>query len=189
MPLSAALARSPTPSAPAWRRVLRWPTAAGAVISGASAFVAAESGEALQRRVSAVRAEHDRTSTLLRDHVDWGDRAKLLCLLFMGLTLLALWFAQATRTRSRPAGTPSTSSSAPSSSSPAVAAVVTVVLAGHAGSAGRLERPGLNPALRATARAGLTRSPRQAGRRGETGPGGIPLRGVLHANRDPRRPR
>ena len=78
---------------PAWRRVLRWPTAVGAVVSGVSAFVAAESGEALQRRVTTVRAG---TVDLeqLRNHVDWGDRAKLLCLLFMVLTLVALWFAR-----------------------------------------------------------------------------------------------
>ncbi len=117
---------------PGWRRLLRWPTAAGAVISGVSAFVAAESGEALQRRVSQVRASTT-DFDLLNVHVEWGDRAKLVCLIFMVLTLLALWVV-------RP----------PGEASPlghafdvivctlvvlvAVAVVITVVLAGHAGS-------------------------------------------------------
>jgi hypothetical protein len=111
--------------------VLRWPTAAGAVVSGASAFVAAESGESLQRRVSRVRASTTNFD-LLNTHVVWGDRARLFCVLFMVLTLAALWFVR------------------PPEESPrghalevlvgalvvlaAVAAVVTVVVAGHAGS-------------------------------------------------------
>ena len=41
---------------PSWRWVLRWPTVAGALISGVSAFVAAESGEQLLARVSTTRA-------------------------------------------------------------------------------------------------------------------------------------
>ena len=117
---------------PAWRRVLRWPTAAGAVISGVSAFVAAESGEALQRRVSAVRASTT-DFDLLREHVEWGDRAKLFCLLFMGITLLALWFARPPDEES-PRGHALDVIVSTLVVLAAVAAVVTVVLAGHAGS-------------------------------------------------------
>ena len=118
---------------PAWRRVLRWPTAAGAVVSGASAFVAAESGEALQRRVTTVRAGTVDLE-LLRNHVDWGDRAKLLCLLFMVLTLAALWFARPPEEES-PRGHAFDVLVGTLVVLSAVAAVVTVVLAGHAGSA------------------------------------------------------
>ena len=118
---------------PAWRRVLRWPTAVGAVVSGVSAFVAAESGEALQRRVTTVRAG---TVDLeqLRNHVDWGDRAKLLCLLFMVLTLVALWFARPPEEES-PRGHAFDVLVGTLVVLSAVAAVTTVVLAGHAGSA------------------------------------------------------
>ena len=118
---------------PAWRRVLRWPTAVGAVVSGVSAFVAAESGEALQRRVTTAQAG---TVDLeqLRNHVDWGDRAKLLCLLFMVLTLVALWFARPPEEES-PQGHAFDVLVGTLVVLSAVAAVVTVVLAGHAGSA------------------------------------------------------
>jgi len=118
---------------PGWRRVLRWPTAAGAVVSGVSAFVAAESGEALQRRVTRVRAGSF-DAQMLNDHVEWGDRAKLLCLLFMALTLVALWFARPPDEES-PRGHAFDVLVGTLVVLSAVAAVVTVVLAGHAGSA------------------------------------------------------
>lgn len=117
---------------PAWRRLLRWPTAAGALISGVSAFVAAESGEALQRRVSAVRASTTDVD-LLREHVEWGDRAKLFCLLFMVLTLVALWFARPPEEES-PRGHAFDVIIGTLVVLSAVAAIITVVLAGHAGS-------------------------------------------------------
>ncbi len=117
---------------PAWRRVLRWPTAAGAVVSGASAFVAAESGEALQRRVSRVRSGTT-DFDLLSTHVAWGDRARLFCLLFMVLTLAALWFVRP------PEEEPARGHAfevliGTLVALAAVTAVVTVVVAGHAGS-------------------------------------------------------
>ncbi|WP_330473156.1 DUF2231 domain-containing protein [Terrabacter sp. C0L_2] len=118
---------------PGWRRVLRWPTAAGAVVSGVSAFVAAESGEALQRRVTRVRAGSFDVE-MLNNHVEWGDRAKLLCLLFMALTLVALWFARPPDEES-PRGHAFDVLVGTLVVLSAVAAVVTVVLAGHAGSA------------------------------------------------------
>ena len=117
---------------PGWRRVLRWPTAAGAVVSGASAFVAAESGEALQRRVSRVRSGTT-DFDLLSTHVAWGDRARLFCLLFMVLTLAALWFVRPPDEES-PRGHAFEVLIGALVVLAAVAAVVTVVVAGHAGS-------------------------------------------------------
>lgn len=73
-------------SRPSWRRVLFWPTAAGALISGVSAFVAAESGEKLLVRVSTTRASTTNFE-LLANHTMWGDRAKVVCLVFMVLAL------------------------------------------------------------------------------------------------------
>lgn len=118
---------------PDWRRLLGWPTAAGAVVAGVSAFVAAESGEALQRRVLAVRASTT-DAQLLREHVEWGDRAKAVCFVFMVVTLVALWLV-------RPPGEESTRGRSIDVLArvgvvlAAVASLVTVVLAGHAGSA------------------------------------------------------
>jgi hypothetical protein len=117
---------------PAWRRVLRWPTAVGAVISGVSAYVAAESGEALQRRVLQVRASTTDLE-LLSNHTEWGDRAKLVCLLFMVLTLVALWFVKPpTEELHRSHGLDVVLGTLVVLA--ALAAIITVVLAGHAGS-------------------------------------------------------
>ena len=118
---------------PAWRRVLRWPTAAGAVISGVSAFVAAESGEALQRRVTRVRAGSF-DAQLLNNHVEWGDRAKVACALFMVVSLLALWFARPPEEEA-PRGHAIDVVASTAVVVTALASLVTVVLAGHAGSA------------------------------------------------------
>ena len=118
---------------PAWRRLLRWPTAAGAVVSGISAFVAAESGEALQRRVLAVRAATT-DSQLLGQHVQWGDRAKVACAVFMVVTLLALWFARPPEEEA-PRGHVTDVVASTAVVVTALASLVTVVLAGHAGSA------------------------------------------------------
>lgn len=117
---------------PAWRRVLRWPTAVGAVVSGISAFVAAESGEALQRRVSRVRSGAT-DFDLLSTHVAWGDRARLFGLLFMVLTLAALWFVRPPE-EEPPRGHALEVLIGTLVVLAAVTAVVTVVVAGHAGS-------------------------------------------------------
>ena len=117
---------------PSWRTVLRWPTAAGAVVSGVSAFVAAESGEQLLVRVSATRASTT-DFELLQEHIDWGDRAKIFCLVFMVLTLAAVWFVRPPE-RETPRNRPIEVLLSVLVILGAVAAVTTVVLAGHAGS-------------------------------------------------------
>ncbi len=105
---------------PAWRPLLRWPLAVGGVISGVTAFVSAESGEALQRRVIAVRQSTTNVE-LLGEHTEWGDRAKIVCLVFMVLCLAAAWFVRdgrtSTPTATRTSTEGSTSGSAPSSTS------------------------------------------------------------------------
>ena len=116
---------------PTWRHVLRWPTAAGAVVSGAAAWVAAESGQALLRRVSQVRASTT-DFDLLQQHQAWGDRAKVLCLVFALLTLALVWFARPPDEES-PRGHPTDVILAVLVVIGAVSATTTVVLAGHAG--------------------------------------------------------
>lgn len=118
---------------PGWRRLLRWPTAVGALASGVGAFVAAESGEALERRVAQVRGGTTNFD-LLDEHTLWGDRAKLFCLVFMVLTLVALWFARPPQEES-PRGHPFDVLIGTLVVLSALAALVTVVKAGHAGSA------------------------------------------------------
>jgi hypothetical protein len=117
---------------PAWREVLRWPTAAGALVSGVSAFVAAESGERLLVRVTAARASTT-DFELLQTHVDWGDRAKLFCVVFMVLTLAAVWFVRP-QGRTTPRNRPTEVLLSVLVTLGALAAITTVVLAGHAGS-------------------------------------------------------
>lgn len=65
---------------PAWRYGLRWPLVAGAVISGASAFVAKESGERLEARVGDPGA-----------HAEWGDRAFMSTGLMMVAALVIVF--------------------------------------------------------------------------------------------------
>ncbi len=117
---------------PVWRRALLWPTAAAAVISGASAFVAAESGEALQRRVTTTRASTTNLD-LLGEHVEWGDRAKVICLVFMVVTLVACWFLR-TPSEDAPRRRPLEILLGVLVTLSAAAAFVSVALAGHAGS-------------------------------------------------------
>jgi len=116
---------------PVWRHALRWPVAIGGVVSGVTAFVAAESGEALERRVTQVRAGTTDLD-LLHEHVEWGDRAKLACLFFMALCLVAAWFLR-TPDDDQPGRRRLEVALATLLVLSALAALITVVLAGHAG--------------------------------------------------------
>jgi hypothetical protein len=116
---------------PPWRRVLRWPLAVGGLVSGVTAYVAAESGEALQRRVTRVRASTTNLE-LLNEHVEWGDRAKVVCLVFMVLCLVAAWFLR-TPDAHEPNRRGLEVPIAILLVAAALAALVSVVLAGHAG--------------------------------------------------------
>jgi ABC-type transport system involved in cytochrome bd biosynthesis fused ATPase/permease subunit len=118
---------------PGWRRLLRWPTAAGAVISGVSAFVAAQSGEALLRRVSQARASTT-DFEMLTTHTEWGSRARLVCIVFMVLTLLALWFARPPQEEA-PRGHALDMLLGTLVVLSALAALAAIAIAGHAGSA------------------------------------------------------
>lgn len=116
---------------PAWRRVLRWPTAVLAIVTGVGAWVAAESGAALLQRVSTTRAATSNFD-LLAAHQDAGTRAKLCCLAFMVLALAAVWLLRAPGeevVHSHPLAVLLQVLVGLS----AVAALVTIVLAGDAG--------------------------------------------------------
>ncbi|MDN5767295.1 MAG: hypothetical protein L0H96_03615 [Humibacillus sp.] len=144
-----------------WRWVLRWPIVAGALVSGISAFVAAESGERLLVRVSTTRASTTNFE-LLANHTTWGDRARIVCLVFMLLALVAAYLMPPPlrpipRRESAPVGSPPLdelteaprwlrAAEAPALQAPAVqatlgvvvvivslAALTVVVIAGHAG--------------------------------------------------------
>ncbi|EWT01823.1 hypothetical protein N865_08160 [Intrasporangium oryzae NRRL B-24470] len=117
---------------PRWRHLLRWPTGVGALVAGATAFVAAESGEKLLVRVAQTRASTTDFG-LLQQHVDWGNRAKIACALFLMLALGAVWLVRPPdeeEPRSRPLEVLVSVVVVLAS----IAAVTTVVLAGHAGS-------------------------------------------------------
>ena len=70
---------------------------------------------------------------LLTRHTTWGDRAKLLCLVFMVLTLVALWFVRPPEEES-PRGHSFDVLLGTLVVLSAVAAITTVAIAGHAGS-------------------------------------------------------
>ncbi|GAA6526759.1 DUF2231 domain-containing protein [Intrasporangium sp. DVR] len=118
---------------PRWRRPLRWPAAAGAVLSGALAWVGAASGEALLVRVSQARAATT-DFELVQAHTDAGYRVRLAATVFMVLVLAAAWLLRA------PAHAGSTTHLLQLLLSllvvlASLTLIVTVALAGHAGSA------------------------------------------------------
>jgi hypothetical protein len=127
-----------------WRRLLFWPLVVGGVISGVTGFVAAESGEALERRIIAVR-QSTTNLELLHEHTEWGDRAKIVCLVFMVICLVVAWAVRPERSDvngSRPrTAVPTRTAGRSSLEVPllvllavgALAALVTVAITGHAG--------------------------------------------------------
>lgn len=77
---------------PAWRGRLRWPLAALAVATGVTGLVAGESGEQLEERLEGLGlggAQRD----LIHDHTEAGDVAKVLCVAFMLVVLVAVLWA------------------------------------------------------------------------------------------------
>lgn len=78
---------------PAWRATLKWPLVVGALATGFTGFVAGESGEQLERRVTASDSGDAAALALLHDHTEAGDLAKILCLLFMVVVLVAVFWA------------------------------------------------------------------------------------------------
>lgn len=85
---------------PVWRARLRWPVGLLAVVTGLSAAVAAASGEDLEERVAAA-APGSTALHLMHEHVEAGDLARTLCLVFMVVALLMLWVLPA---QGRPRG-------------------------------------------------------------------------------------
>ncbi|MBB2987734.1 DUF2231 domain-containing protein [Terracoccus luteus] len=145
VPLSALVALA-FAARPAWRRALRWPLVAGSLVSGVTAWVAAESGEALEKRVVVTRASSTNFE-LLSEHTEWGDRAEIVCAVFLVVGVVAAFLLRAPR---RGADTGSGTGAASGGTATrsglqvgvavvlavvAVAALAAVAVAGHAGSA------------------------------------------------------
>lgn len=127
---------------PGWRRLLRWPTAGAALVAGVTAFIAAQSGERLEARVATTRASTTDFDLLAR-HTEWGDRANIVCLLFMVLTIAAVFvLPPPDRDAARPGDAPAArrrsrrldAVAAAVVTLTSLAALVTIAIAGHAGS-------------------------------------------------------
>ena len=71
---------------PAWRR---WPVALLAVATGVGGFVAAESGEALERRLVGAGVGGEALD-LIHEHAEAGDLARTVCLAFAAIALVAV---------------------------------------------------------------------------------------------------
>ncbi len=76
---------------PLWRPTLKWPLVALAAVTAASGLLAGESGEALERRVKATGASAAKLA-LVHDHAEAGDVAKVLCLLFLIVVVVAVFW-------------------------------------------------------------------------------------------------
>jgi hypothetical protein len=150
VPLSALVALA-FAARPAWRRALRWPLVAGSLVSGVTAWVAAESGEALEKRVVVTRASSTNLE-LLSEHTEWGDRAEIVCAVFLVVGVLAAFLLRAPRRGVTDTGSSSGTGAGAGSGGVAtrsglqvgvavvlavvaVAALAAVAVAGHAGSA------------------------------------------------------
>ncbi len=76
---------------PAWRPALAWWLVAGAVLTGLTGFVAAASGEDLERRVAALPTVSPAQLATVHEHAEAGDLARTLCLLLMLVVLAAVF--------------------------------------------------------------------------------------------------
>lgn len=76
---------------PVWRARLRMPLSVLAVLTGLAGLIAGESGEALERRVTAADGGDAAAMATLHAHTEAGDVAKVVCLAFMVLTLALIW--------------------------------------------------------------------------------------------------
>lgn len=104
---------------PVWRRALAWPTAVVTVLAAGSATVAAASGEELEHRLRAIGD----VSPALETHTQAGDLARTVMLVFMVITLGAIFWALRPVTRD---------GQAPATGAVAVIAQVLLVVAGLA---------------------------------------------------------
>jgi uncharacterized membrane protein len=112
---------------PAWRQQYGWLIAAMAVAGGVGAFLAAQSGEALEDTLRQVTG----TRVKLGDHPDNGDTAEILALLFAATTV-AMWSVERWGQRwSLPAWTPRAVYIVGAIA--AVGAAATMVIAGDSG--------------------------------------------------------
>jgi hypothetical protein len=113
---------------PAWRLALKWPTLVLAVVTGVMSFVAAQSGEVLERRLLTTKASFDSpVGRLILAHASAGARMRLVGLVFTVVTLVVvLWALPAT-----PAQRNVTDPMSPARSRPmALVAAAVLVLAG-----------------------------------------------------------
>lgn len=78
---------------PGWRLALRWPTVVLAVVTGASSFVAAQSGKQLEHRLlPTAAARNSPAGRLILEHASAGSTMRLVGLGFMVVTLaVVLW--------------------------------------------------------------------------------------------------
>lgn len=76
---------------PGWRWSLKWPTLVATAVAGVTSLIAGESGEQLEHRLKDRGLGADQLA-LIHDHTEAGDVAKVLGLLFMVVTLVAIWF-------------------------------------------------------------------------------------------------
>ncbi|MDO9377809.1 MAG: hypothetical protein Q7T56_03090 [Nocardioidaceae bacterium] len=81
---------------PAWRRVLRWPIVAVSVLGAVSAWVATQSGEALQRAISS-QLEGNPTGELVEEHAALGDRLFYALIALSVVALVVALLARADR--------------------------------------------------------------------------------------------
>lgn len=121
---------------PARRRLLGWPLLALAVVAAVTAFVATQSGEALERRLASLGLGEE-VLTSVAEHAERGELARNVSFLFLALVVLAVVLLR--RSAAEPGegagrGGVVETVAAVAVGLAGVALVVVVVLAGHSGS-------------------------------------------------------
>lgn len=127
---------------PRWRWYLRWPVLALAVIAGVAGFVTGQSGEALQEQLVA-NGVGGTTLEMIEAHAQAGTTAQIVAIVFMVVTLGAVWFVLPAGPRPAGAGGAEAGHRTLSPALQAVTAgvvallsvglIVTVAIAGHLG--------------------------------------------------------
>ncbi len=117
---------------PTWRTVLRWPLVVLAVAAAATALVATESGEALERRIGSLGVS-DGVRQAIREHSERGELARTVAIAVLVVTVAAVtWLLRPAAPG--PGGRAATVVAASVLAVAGVALVVVTVLAGHSGS-------------------------------------------------------
>ncbi|WP_392544322.1 DUF2231 domain-containing protein [Oryzobacter telluris] len=117
---------------PGWRVLLRWPLVVVSALAAVTAFVATQSGEALEHRLESLGVG-DTVRAAIHEHSERGELARNIAFVVVVLAVAAAFWALVPGTEA-PGGRPVALVAAALLVVAGLALVVATVLAGHSGS-------------------------------------------------------